>query len=123
MIETGDKIIISGTIGDHGMAVLSERESLGFNSQITSDCVPPLSGTIKKILDSGACVKFMRDPTRGGLATTLNEIVNTQKFGIVIEEQAIPVNGGVRALCEILGYDHLYIANEGKVNGRWVCFA
>ncbi len=114
LIEIGDKIIISGTIGDHGMAVLSERESLGFNSQITSDCAP-LSGTIKKILASGAHVKFMRDPTRGGLATTLNEIVNTQKYGIVIEEQTIPVNDGVRALCEILGYDPLYIANEGKV--------
>jgi len=114
LIEIGDKIIISGTIGDHGMAVLSERESLGFNSQITSDCAP-LSGTIKKILASGAHIKFMRDPTRGGLATTLNEIVNTQKYGIVIEEQNIPINDGVRALCEILGYDPLYIANEGKV--------
>jgi len=73
------------------------------------------AGMIMKILASGAHVKFMRDLTRGGLATTLNEIVNTQKYGIVIEEQAIPVNEGVRALCEILGYDPLYIANEGKV--------
>ena len=70
---------------------------------------------IKKILASGARIKFMRDPTRGGLATTLNEIVNAQKYGIVIEEQTIPINDGVRALCEILGYDPLYIANEGKV--------
>ena len=114
LIEIGDKIIVSGTLGDHGMAVLSERESLGFNSQIISDCAP-LSGTIKKILASGAHIKFMRDPTRGGLATTLNEIVNTQEYGIVIDEQTIPVNDGVRALCEILGYDPLYIANEGKV--------
>ena len=68
---------------------------------------------IKKILASGH-IKFMRDPTRGGLATTLNEIVNAQKYGIVIEEQTIPINDGVRALCEILGYDPLYIANEGK---------
>lgn len=113
-IEIGDKIIISGTIGDHGMAVLSERESLGFTPSITSDCAP-LSGMIKQILASDAHIKFMRDPTRGGLATTLNEIVNTQKYGIVIEEQTIPVNDGVRALCEILGYDPLYIANEGKV--------
>src|SRR3990170_2496305 len=97
-IEIGDKVIISGTLGDHGMAVLSERESLGFTPSITSDCAP-LSGMIKKILASGAHVKFMRDPTRGGLATTLNEIVNTQKYGIVIEEQTIPVNDGVRALC------------------------
>ncbi len=114
LIEAGDKIIISGTIGDHGLAVLSERESLGFTSPIVSDCAP-LSGMIMKILDSGAHIKFMRDPTRGGLATTLNEIVNFKKYGIVINEQTIPVNDGVRALCEILGYDPLYIANEGKV--------
>ena len=96
------------------MAVLSERESLGFIPSIKSDCAP-LSGMIKQMLASGAHIKFMRDPTRGGLATTLNEIVNTQKYGIVIEEQTIPINDGVRALCEILGYDPLYIANEGKV--------
>lgn len=114
LIEVGDKIIISGTIGDHGLAVLSERESLGFTPSIKSDCAP-LAGLIKKVLASGAHIKFMRDPTRGGLATTLNEIVNAQKYGIVIEEQIIPINDGVRALCEILGYDPLYIANEGKV--------
>lgn len=113
-IEAGDKIIVSGTIGDHGLAVLSERESLGFNPLIQSDCAP-LSGMIGKLIASGANIKFMRDPTRGGLATTLNEIVNPQKYGIVIEEQSIPMNDGVRALCEILGYDPLYIANEGKV--------
>lgn len=114
LIEIGDKIIINGTIGDHGMAILSERESLGFTPSIKSDCAP-LSGMIKKILASDTRIKFMRDPTRGGLATTLNEIVNTQKYGILIDEQTIPVNDGVRALCEILGYDPLSIANEGKV--------
>ncbi len=114
LIEIGDKIIISGTIGDHGLAVLSERENLGFNPSIRSDCAP-LSGMISRIITSGANIKFMRDPTRGGLATTLNEIVNGQKYGILIEEQNIPINDGVRALCEILGYDPLYIANEGKV--------
>ncbi|MFN3532234.1 MAG: hydrogenase expression/formation protein HypE [Candidatus Brocadia sp.] len=113
-IEVGDKIIVSGTIGDHGLAVLSERESLGFNPPIQSDCAP-LSNLIGKLIDSGANIKFMRDPTRGGLATTLNEMVNTQKYGILIEEQNIPVKDEVRALCEILGYDPLYIANEGKV--------
>ena len=113
-IEIGDKIIISGTIGDHGLAVISERESLGFNPPIKSDCAP-LSNLIGRLINSGANIKFMRDPTRGGLATTLNEIVNTQKYGIVIEEQNIPINSNVRALCEILGYDPLYIANEGKV--------
>lgn len=113
-IEVGDKIIVSGTIGDHGLAVLSERESLGFHPSIQSDCAP-LSSLIGKLIASGANIKFMRDPTRGGLATTLNEMVNTQKYGILIEEQNIPVKDGVRALCEILGYDPLYIANEGKV--------
>lgn len=113
-IEIGDKVIISGTIGDHGLAVLSEREGLGFNPPIKSDCAP-LSGMIGRIIASGANIKFMRDPTRGGLATTLNEIVSGQKYGIIIKEQNIPINDGVRALCEILGYDPLYIANEGKV--------
>lgn len=114
LIEVGDKIIVSGTIGDHGLAVLSGRESLGFNPSIQSDCAP-LSGLIGKLIASGANIKFMRDPTRGGLATTLNEMVNAQKYGILIEEQNIPVKDGVRALCEILGYDPLYLANEGKV--------
>lgn len=114
LIEAGDKIIVSGTIGDHGLAVLSERESLGFNPPILSDCAP-LSRMIEKLIASGTNIKFMRDPTRGGLATTLNEIVNTQKYGIVIYEKNIPMKDGVRALCEILGYDPLYIANEGKV--------
>jgi len=114
LIEIGDKIIVSGTLGDHGMAVLSERESLGFNSQIISDCAP-LSGTIKKILASGAHIKFMRDPTRGGLATTLNEISIASGYNIAIEESSIPINKSVRALCEILGLDPLYMANEGKL--------
>jgi hydrogenase expression/formation protein HypE len=113
-IEIGDKIIVSGTLGDHGLAVLSERESLGFNPSIQSDCAP-LSSMIGKLIASGANIKFMRDPTRGGLATTLNEIVNPQKYGILIEEQTIPIKDEVRALCEILGYDPLYIANEGKI--------
>ncbi len=113
-IEIGDKILINGTIGDHGLAVLSERESLGFHPSIYSDCAP-LSGMIGKLLASGAYIKFMRDPTRGGLATTLNEMVNSQKYGILVGEQNIPMKDGVRALCEILGYDPLYIANEGKV--------
>jgi len=114
LIEVGDKIIVSGTIGDHGLAVLSERESLGFNPSIQSDCAP-LSCMIGNLIASGANIKFMRDPTRGGLATTLNEIVNPQKYGILVDEKNIPIKDGVRALCEILGYDPLYIANEGKV--------
>jgi hydrogenase expression/formation protein HypE len=114
LIEIGDKIIISGTIGDHGLAVLSEREGLGFNPPVKSDCAP-LSGLIGRIIATDANIKFMRDPTRGGLATTLNEFVNAEKYGIIIEERNIPVNDSVKALCEILGFDPLYIANEGKV--------
>jgi hydrogenase expression/formation protein HypE len=113
-IELGDKIIINGTIGDHGLAVISERESLDFNPPIESDCAP-LNEMIHKLINSGANIKFMRDPTRGGLATTLNEIVNTEKYGILVDEKNIPIKDDVRALCEILGYDPLYIANEGKV--------
>ena len=94
--------------------MISEREPLGFNPPIKSDCAP-LSNLIGGIINSCTNIKFMRDPTRGGLATTLNEIVNTQEYGIVIEEQNIPINSGVRALRKILGYDPLYIANEGKV--------
>jgi len=113
-IEPGDKIIINGTIGDHGLAVISERESLDFNPPIESDCAP-LNEMIQKLINSGANIKFMRDPTRGGLATTLNEIVNMEKYGILVDEKNIPIKDDVRALCEILGYDPLYIANEGKV--------
>ncbi len=113
-IEPCDKIIINGTIGDHGLAVISERESLDFNPPIKSDCAP-LNELIHKLINSGANIKFMRDPTRGGLATTLNEIVNTEKYGILVDEKNIPIKEDVRALCEILGYDPLYIANEGKV--------
>ena len=113
-IKSGDVIIVNGTIGEHGLSVLSARENLKFHSNIVSDC-EPLNDLIFKILEGCPDVKFMRDPTRGGLATTLNEIVSGMDFGVVIREKEIPVKKKVKALCEILGFDPMYIANEGKV--------
>jgi len=113
-IMPGDKIILNGPVGDHGMAVMSARESFSFRSGVESDCAS-LNGLISNVLDSHSPVKIMRDPTRGGLATALNELASRIPFGIRLEENAIPVCNGVRALCELLGFDPLYIANEGKV--------
>lgn len=113
-IKVGDKIIINGTIGDHGLAVLSAREEFDFESEIKSDCAS-LYGLVEKIMKASQNIKFMRDPTRGGLATTLNEIVEGMNFGIIIDEESIPVKNEVKALCEILGFEPLYMANEGKV--------
>lgn len=111
----GDLILINGTIGDHGMAVMMQREGLEFSSPLLSDCAP-LNGLIAGLL--AACpgaVHCMRDPTRGGLTTTLNEWATAAGVGIEIEETAIPVRETVRAACEMLGLDPLYVANEGKV--------
>ncbi|MFA5139014.1 MAG: hydrogenase expression/formation protein HypE [Elusimicrobiota bacterium] len=112
-IEPGDKVLVTGTIGDHGAAVLSERQNLGFSS-LRSDCAP-LWGLVAGLLDAGVGVKFMRDPTRGGLATVLNEAVHGRAFGIRVLEPDVPVREEVRAFCEVLGLDPLYIANEGKM--------
>jgi len=111
-IRPGDKIIVSGPIGDHGAAVLLARGELKFRSRLLSDCAP-LSGLISSIICRD--IKFMRDPTRGGLATTLNEISLASGYNISIDESCIPVRGPVMALCEILGLDPLYMANEGRV--------
>lgn len=111
-IRPGDKVIISGTIGDHGAAVLLARGELKFKAKIFSDCAP-LNSLILSILNKD--IKFMRDPTRGGLATTLNEIAADSGYNIAIEESEIPVKDPVRVLCEALGMDPLYMANEGKV--------
>ncbi|MCX5688002.1 MAG: hydrogenase expression/formation protein HypE [Candidatus Omnitrophica bacterium] len=111
-IRPGDKIIISGTIGDHAASILLAREDLKFKTRIKSDCSP-----LNKLVSSIICrdIKFMRDPTRGGLATTLNEISLASGYNIAIEESSIPINKSVRVLCEILGFDPLYMANEGKL--------
>jgi hydrogenase expression/formation protein HypE len=111
----GDAILVSGTIGDHGMAILSVREGLEFESQIRSDCAA-LNGLIGAVLDErGASIRAMRDPTRGGLAATLNEIARASNVGMVINERSLPVRPEVQSACELLGLDPLYVANEGKV--------
>jgi len=112
-IQNGDVIIINGTIGDHGMAVMNARESFNFKTTVESDCAS-LNHLIRDVLDQSP-VKFMRDPTRGGVATVLNELVEKVHLGIEIEESILPVTSGVKAMCELLGFDPLHIANEGKV--------
>ncbi len=113
-VKRGDKIIINGTIGDHGMAVLAAREFLNLKSSITSDCAC-LNHLINKALNVSDQIHFMRDATRGGVATVLTELAEITGMGIEIDEQEIPVNENVRGMCELLGYDPLYVANEGKV--------
>jgi hydrogenase expression/formation protein HypE len=112
--EPGDAILVSGTIGDHGMAIMSVREGLEFESQIRSDCAA-LNGMIGAVLDAAGCaVHAMRDPTRGGLASTLNEIAQASGVGIAIDEARLPVRTEVQSACELLGLDPVYVANEGK---------
>ena len=113
-VKNGDKIIISGTLGDHGMCVMNKRENLGFETSIKSDCCL-LNKLIEDILSASNNVKVLRDPTRGGLATTLNEIIEHSNISMEIAEEFIPVKPEVDAMCEILGLDPLFIANEGKV--------
>jgi hydrogenase expression/formation protein HypE len=109
----GDKIILSGYIGDHGIAVMSKRHGLSFDTRIESDC-SPLNHIIKSILGKALKVNVLRDPTRGGLATVLNEIAKKSNVGIFINEDKIPIREEVLGICEIMGLDPLYIANEGK---------
>ena len=110
----GDVIIVSGTMGDHGMAIMSVREGLEFEASIRSDSAA-LNHMIGDVLDTGADVHVLRDPTRGGLAASLNEIATAADVGVLIEERAIPVDRTVAAACEMLGMDPMYVANEGKV--------
>ncbi len=112
--QPGDAVLVSGTIGDHGMAIMSVREGLEFESQIRSDCAA-LNGLIAAVLDSvGNAVHTMRDPTRGGLASTLNEIAQSSDVGIAVDEASLPVRTEVQSACELLGLDPVYVANEGK---------
>ena len=112
-IKAGDKIIINGSIGDHGISVLLGREGLGFKGGVKSDCAS-IHRLILSVLAKCNNVKFMRDPTRGGLATTMNEIAAGMPFGIRLFEKEIPINKSTKAACELLGLDPLYIGNEGK---------
>ncbi|MBD3380090.1 MAG: hydrogenase expression/formation protein HypE [Candidatus Omnitrophica bacterium] len=112
-IRAGHKVIVTGTLGDHGLAVLSKRKGLEFDTPLESDCAP-LNGMLGALVRDVPGVDFMRDPTRGGLATTLNEAVRGTALGITLEEASIPVSDAVRGGCELLGLDPLYMANEGK---------
>lgn len=113
-VKPGDKLIINGPVGSHSIAVLGARKKLGFNSPVESDCAS-LNHLIRKVLDECNEIHFMRDLTRGGLATAVNELVRMISSGIVINESSVPVEEPVKGLCEILGFDPLYLANEGKV--------
>lgn len=110
----GDVILLSGTMGDHGMAILTARGELGIQSSIQSD-VAPLNHLIETLLRAAPHTHVLRDPTRGGVATTLNEIALQSQAGILLDESALPVHPVVRSMCEMLGFDPLYIANEGKL--------
>lgn len=115
----GDKILLSGTVGDHGITILAAREELDFECELESDCAA-LNGLVSEMLDEAERagdldgIRCMRDPTRGGVATTLNEIAGRSQVGMLLEEQAIPVRESVSGACEMLGLDPLYVANEGK---------
>ncbi len=110
----GDVVLVSGTLGDHGVAIMSQRENLSFEAAIHSDTAA-LHGLIAELLATGADIRCLRDPTRGGLASTLNEIVTQSGVGMMLQEKAIPIKPVVAAACEFLGLDPLYVANEGKL--------
>jgi len=115
--QPGDCVILSGTMADHGIAVLTQREGLRFESDVVSDTAP-LNHMVHAILQESAHVHVLRDPTRGGVGTALNEIALQSKVGIHIEEQKLPVSPAVSGICDLLGFDPIYLANEGKL----LCF-
>ena len=117
-VRAGDAVILSGDIGRHGMAIMAVREGLQFESAIESDCAP-LSAPVLDLVSSGVDVHCLRDITRGGLASALNEIAGSAKVGMTIDERPVPVREDVRGACEILGFDPMYVANEG----RFIVFA
>ena len=112
--KPGDFVLINGPVGDHGIAVLSTREGLSFQTEIQSDSAP-LNGLVSGMLEVSRHIHVLRDPTRGGVATALNEVANQSAVGIELEESNLPVRPEVNAACELLGLDPLYVANEGKV--------
>lgn len=111
-IRPGDSVIVSAKIGEHAISVLSKREGVSFTSKVLSDSAP-LNKLVEKVLKISDKVRFMRDPTRGGLATTLNEICQDRSFGIALDEGSLPISEGVRGASELLGFDPLYLACEG----------
>ena len=113
--QIGDKVLINGTIGDHGMAVMAHREGLALTSDITSDCAP-LNSLVEELINGVGCrLHALRDPTRGGIATTLKEIAMQSEVEITLQENSLPVNPAVAGACAILGLDPLFVANEGKM--------
>ena len=112
--RVGDKVIISGTIGDHGMAILAQREDLALQTTLKSDCAP-LHALVQEMLKVTRDIHCLRDPTRGGLASTLNELAQASNIGIQITETTVPIRKEVHGICELLGFDPLYVANEGKL--------
>ena len=110
----GDMLILSGTVGDHGIAVLSQREGVNFATELKSDCAP-LNSLVAEMLTVSDNIHCLRDPTRGGLATTLNEIAEQSDVSIRIDEEKVPIREEVASACEMLGLDPLYVANEGKL--------
>lgn len=114
LAQPGDAVLVSGTMGDHGIAVLSARGDLGLESEIQSD-VAPMNKMIQDLINAVPDIHVLRDPTRGGLATTLNEIALQSNVGIWVDEKEIPILPAVRTTCELLGFDPVYIANEGKL--------
>ncbi len=112
--KPGDAVLVNGTMGDHGVAIMSRREGLSFETDIESDTAA-LHGLVADLVAAVKDIHVMRDPTRGGLATTLNELAHQSQVGFRLEEQAIPLRPEVRAACELLGIDPLYVANEGKL--------
>lgn len=113
-VRPGDAILVSGTIGDHGMAIMSVRENLEFESTIVSDTAP-LNHMIAALIEAGIDVRALRDPTRGGLAATLTEIASASGVGVVIDERSVPIDRVVASACEMLGMDPFHVANEGKL--------
>jgi hydrogenase expression/formation protein HypE len=114
LAEPGDAVLLSGPVGEHGIAVLAARGELQFEAEIQSD-VAPLNGLVEALFEACGAIHTLRDPTRGGVATTLNEIARQSGVTIRLDEASIPVDGPVQAACEMLGFDPLYIANEGKL--------
>jgi len=113
-IQAGDRVLLSGTIADHGMAVLTSREGLSFRSSVRSDTCA-LNGLVADLMDASPNLRALRDPTRGGIATTLNEFAKAAGVGIRLQDHAIAVRDDVRGACEVLGIDPMYVANEGKL--------
>jgi hydrogenase expression/formation protein HypE len=113
-VTSGDKLIVTGSMGNHAIAVLGSRNKLSFTTPVISDCAS-LNHMINKVLEKCSNVHFMRDITRGGLSGVLNELAGICDKGIVVDENSIPVDEAVRGACEMLGFDPLYLANEGKI--------